>query len=311
MNPSFYWVLVLLGINRKKPLQKRIRQWLETLRRVQSYTLRKQMRNLSATKIGTMSPPRFRPLLALAVTVLLLPALAGCAPDSPRPAPTGSSGAPSASPTPQKDKPKSFFNKKLFSVDDPTSIWVVNNKLRPLNPQSFVPPDLVNANVRYVSNPQMRAPAAAAIAQMFAVAAAEGGGQMQIQNAYRSYATQLNTHDKLVASLGEATADSQSARAGYSEHQTGLVADIAAYPSKCDIATCFGDTPQGKWLAANAYRFGFILRYPADKTPITGYVYEPWHFRYVGVELSTYMHETGVETLEEFFGLPPAPNYAP
>ena len=69
--------------------------------------------------------------------------------------------------------------------------------------------------------------------------------------------------------------------------------------------------PQGTWLAANAWRFGFIIRYPQGKTDVTGYVYEPWHIRYVGVDLSTEMHNTGILTLEEFFGLPPAPDYAP
>jgi D-alanyl-D-alanine carboxypeptidase len=63
-------------------------------------------------------------------------------------------------------------------------------------------------------------------------------------------------------------------------------------------------------LAANSWRFGFILRYPADKSAVTGYIFEPWHFRYIGVELSTEMHTTGLTTLEEFFGLAAAPNYA-
>ena len=63
------------------------------------------------------------------------------------------------------------------------------------------------------------------------------------------------------------------------------------------------------WIAENAYRFGFIVRYPDGKTPITGYEYEPYHLRYVGVELATEMHTTGVATLEEFFGLPAAPAY--
>jgi D-alanyl-D-alanine carboxypeptidase len=157
----------------------------------------------------------------------------------------------------------------------------------------------------------MRPEAAAALQQMFAAGAAEGAGAMQIQNAYRSYAVQVNTHNGQVARLGQAKADILSARPGYSEHQTGLAVDVAALPSKCDIEACFGQTPQGVWLAANAYRFGFILRYPADKQAVTGYVFEPWHFRYVGIPLATEMHNTGVTTLEEFFGLPAAPNYAP
>ncbi|MHC5794712.1 M15 family metallopeptidase [Lacisediminihabitans sp. FW035] len=157
----------------------------------------------------------------------------------------------------------------------------------------------------------MRAEAAEALQSMFATAAAEGAGAMQIQNAYRSFVVQTNTHNSLVRSLGEAKADAQSARPGFSEHQTGLAVDIAASPSRCDIQACFGQTPQGIWLAANAYRFGFVLRYPSDKQAVTGYVYEPWHYRYVGLALATELHGTGATTLEEFFGLSPAPAYAP
>jgi D-alanyl-D-alanine carboxypeptidase len=221
----------------------------------------------------------------------------------------GSLQTPTPSPTPTPT-PIPTFDKARLSIDDPTSVWVVSNKLRPLNPIDYVPADLVTVKVRAISNGQMRQAAATGLETMFSAAAAEGAGQLQIQNAYRSYATQLRVHSRLVASLGTAKADAQSARAGYSEHQTGLAVDIAAYPSKCDIAACFSTTTQGQWLAANSWRFGFILRYPADKSAVTGYIFEPWHFRYIGVELSTEMHTTGLTTLEEFFGLAAAPNYA-
>jgi D-alanyl-D-alanine carboxypeptidase len=72
---------------------------------------------------------------------------------------------------------------------------------------------------------------------------------------------------------------------------------------------CWGDTPHAKWLLANSWRYGFIVRYQGDKTPITGYESEPYHMRYVGVALATEMHTTGVRSLEEFFGLPAAPDY--
>jgi D-alanyl-D-alanine carboxypeptidase len=77
----------------------------------------------------------------------------------------------------------------------------------------------------------------------------------------------------------------------------------------CALQACFADTPQGLWLAANAWKYGFMLRYPNGKTPITGYEFEPWHYRYVGLELAAELHTTGIQTLEEFFGLPPAPTY--
>jgi D-alanyl-D-alanine carboxypeptidase len=86
--------------------------------------------------------------------------------------------------------------------------------------------------------------------------------------------------------------------------------DISSVPAVCPLKACFADTDQGKWLAANAYKWGFILRYPNGMTNITGYEFEPWHYRYVGIELATEMHTTGIKTLEQFFGLPAAPDYA-
>ena len=134
---------------------------------------------------------------------------------------------------------------------------------------------------------------------------------MQSQSAYRSYSTQESVYAGWVDSLGQEGADLTSARPGHSEHQTGLAIDINALPDQgCALEPCWGDTPHAQWLAANAYRFGFIVRYPDGKTDITGYEYEPYHMRYVGIELATEMHTTGITTLEEFFGLPPAPDYA-
>ncbi|HSW74562.1 MAG TPA: M15 family metallopeptidase, partial [Candidatus Saccharimonadales bacterium] len=113
-----------------------------------------------------------------------------------------------------------------------------------------------------------------------------------------------------VAAQGKSVADSQSARPGYSEHQTGLAADLGGTSDpSCNVADCFADTVEGKWLAANAYKYGFLIRYPADKVNVTGYIYEPWHIRYIGASLSTEMHKSHIETLEEFFGLPAAPSY--
>jgi D-alanyl-D-alanine carboxypeptidase len=199
------------------------------------------------------------------------------------------------------DKPQAFDSKK-FSTTDPASIWVVVNKQRPLNPKTYAPADLTS-----VGNGQyMRAEAATALKEMFADAKAlkiiltAGSG-------YRSYTTQVSTYASEVKNYGQAVADSESARPGFSEHQTGLAIDIDG--GGCNIEDCFGDTAEGKWAAANAYRYGFILRYPADRTGITGYRTEAWHFRYVGKDLAAEMHRTHTETLEEFFGLGAAPDY--
>lgn len=228
--------------------------------------------------------------------------------ESPTPSDTPT---PSATPTPRPESPlKLTFDKRKRSIDDPSSSWVVVNKLRPLDPDDYAPSDLVQVPVKYVNAPMMRKKAADQIVAMFAAYKAETGNEMQSQSAYRSYGVQVNVYNGWVSSLGQKAADLTSARPGHSEHQTGLVMDISAVPATCALQACFADTDQGKWLARNAYKWGFILRYPNGMTKITGYEFEPWHYRYVGVELATEMHTTGIKTLEEFFGLPPAPDYA-
>jgi D-alanyl-D-alanine carboxypeptidase len=198
------------------------------------------------------------------------------------------------------------FNKDQYSLTDPTSIWVIVNKQHPLQPADYVPPDLTVPNVPLAdpgaANMQMRAVTATALEQMFA-GAKQQGINLRVVSAYRSYSYQQSLYNGYVASSGQAVADAESARAGYSEHQTGLSVDIGATDGICDLSQCFGSTPEGEWLAANSYEYGFILRYTADKEAITGYEYEPWHFRYVGTSLSEEMHKTGIQTLEEFFGV--------
>ncbi|MBC7518955.1 MAG: D-alanyl-D-alanine carboxypeptidase family protein [Microbacteriaceae bacterium] len=216
------------------------------------------------------------------------------------------------SPTPSQPKPAavaSGFDKNRLSITNSASVWVIANKLRALQPTSFAPSDLVQVPVPHQNLPVLRQAAADALVALFSAAKSEGAGGLQLQSAFRSYALQVRVYSDYVARLGVEIADAQSARPGFSEHQTGLAADISAFPANCTLAACFATTPQGRWLATNSWRFGYLLRYPSEKTAITGYIHEPWHFRYVGVELASEMHATGVATLEEFFGLPAAPNY--
>ncbi|BDI21316.1 hypothetical protein L3i23_00920 [Herbiconiux sp. L3-i23] len=175
---------------------------------------------------------------------------------------------------------------------------MVVNRLRPLNPQDYVAPDLVDVPVEHTWEPVLRQEASDAIVAMFAAAQAEAGLYLASNSAYRSYSTQVDLWSP---------DDPTTAPPGTSEHQTGLAMDIGASSGNCSLNTCFADTAEGQWLAANAYRFGFLLRFPSDKAEVTGYPFEPWHYRYIGVDLSTEMHNTGITTLEEFFGLPPAP----
>jgi len=194
------------------------------------------------------------------------------------------------------------FNKKQYSIDDPTSIWVVVNKSRPLQPTTYAPTDLVAVS----NNQKLRQPAAEAFTRMQTDAKA-AGYLIEPLSGYRSYGTQVTVYNSEVSAYGKEKADTESARPGYSEHQTGLGVDIGG--DGCGIDDCFGDTPAGKWVATNAYKYGFIQRYTPDKIHITGYRHESWHYRYVGAELASEMHTKNIETLEEFFGLPAAPNY--
>ena len=130
--------------------------------------------------------------------------------------------------------------------------------------------------------------------------AAKAGHRISIGSGFRSYSYQLNLYEGYKRRLGEEAANRISAKQGHSEHQTGLAIDVKG--SSCYLDQRFGNTPEGKWLAANAHKYGFHLRYPKGKEAITGYSYEPWHFRYLGVDLATDLYKKGL-TVEEYFGL--------
>jgi D-alanyl-D-alanine carboxypeptidase len=131
-------------------------------------------------------------------------------------------------------------------------------------------------------------------------AAASGNG-FALSSAYRSYANQVATYNNWVAINGSAAAaDTVSARPGYSEHQTGLAADLKV--GSC-VLECFGGTTQYAWLQAHASDYGFIERYPDGLTSITGYSPEAWHWRYVGPITAKDLKTKGIQTLEEYFGI--------
>ncbi|UWX95956.1 M15 family metallopeptidase [Arthrobacter zhaoxinii] len=186
-------------------------------------------------------------------------------------------------------------------AEAPDSVTLVVNKQRPLA-ADYVPPDLVDAGGLL-----LRAEAAAAYAGMVSAAAAEGVSISPVSG-YRSREDQSQLHTSYTERYGQEGADSLSARPGFSEHETGLAVDIGNPDGLCALETCFEGTAAGSWAAANAHRYGFLIRYPAGAEQITGYAYEPWHLRYVGPEVAGGVHEAGV-TLEEFLGLPAAPGY--
>jgi D-alanyl-D-alanine carboxypeptidase len=140
-------------------------------------------------------------------------------------------------------------------------------------------------------------------------AKAAGVGNITMVSGYRSYSTQKAVHADAVRKWGLIDGEKLAARPGFSEHQTGLAVDIYEPKQGCRIRVCFGTTKAGAWVKKNAWKYGFIIRYPDGETPTTGYQYEPWHLRFLGVELTTEMQNKGVTVLEKFWKYKPAPKY--
>lgn len=189
-------------------------------------------------------------------------------------------------------------------VTNPGSILVLVNKERNL-PADYVPGDLSVPSVPFPfsgDNPKkyLRQAAAAALEELFA-ASEESGLELYALSGYRSYATQKAIFENKAEVRGEEEANKTSARPGQSEHQTGLAMDVTCKQVNYALETEFGGTPEGKWLAANAHKYGFIVRYQLGEEKITGYSYEPWHLRYVGIETAADVYTQGI-TLEEYLG---------
>lgn len=179
---------------------------------------------------------------------------------------------------------------------------VVVDKKRFLSAE-YIPSDLVGLKVpTCLQNPevnQLREAASQALYEMFE-AAKEENINLVARSGYRSYATQTSLYNGIVKKNGQDYADKYSAIPGQSEHQTGLAIDITAESVGLQLEDTFGDTLEGKWVLVNAHKFGFIIRYPENKENITGYMFEPWHLRYLGVNLATEVYTSGL-TLEEYF----------
>lgn len=217
---------------------------------------------------------------------------------------------PNSQSTVQKQPPATA--KPDHSLSNPASIWVVVNKRRPLDPKDYKPKLVVpDVNLRWNSsaeNMHVSATMAPHLKELF-TAAKQAGYPMMLSSGFRSYSYQIQIYGQQVKQYGKKYADQESARPGYSEHQTGLAADVAPASGKCDLSQCFGSTPTGQWLDHNAWRYGFVIRYPKGKQNITGYMWEPWHIRYIGKYASAQMHEKSILTLEQYFGTGAAPTY--
>lgn len=194
---------------------------------------------------------------------------------------------------------------EIVVVPDPNDTQVVVNKHRQL-PDGYAPTDLVVPHVKFSysgvqEKSYMREEAADALESLFQMGK-DQGIILYAVSGYRSYDRQVEIYDNNVKTKGQEYTDTVSSKPGLSEHQTGLAMDVSSKSNNFNITEPFGDTVEGKWLAENAHKAGFIIRYPEGKDDITGYTYEPWHVRYVGVETATAIYNQDV-TLEEYYGL--------
>ncbi|WP_102274898.1 M15 family metallopeptidase [Cytobacillus massiliigabonensis] len=190
-------------------------------------------------------------------------------------------------------------------IQNPTNSMVLVNKEFSL-PDGYTPEDLVRPNVLFsfgnqdIEKAYMRKEAAKALETMFAEAKKQGIHLFAVSG-YRSYDRQTQVYSAEINKYGAEKAAKAVAVPGTSEHQTGLTMDLSSQSAKFELSEQFGETAEGKWIAANAHHYGFILRYPKGKEGITGYKYEPWHFRFVGKEAAAIIYKNGW-TLEEYFG---------
>ena len=183
------------------------------------------------------------------------------------------------------------LDKEYYTNDLPTknlnTEYILVNKYNYLS-ENYIPNNLETISKQYaLENMQLVNYAKDAFEEM-AKAAKREKLSIIAMSTYRSYEYQINLYNKYVKLDGKEKADTYSGRAGYSEHQTGLAVDV--YNGK-ESYTNFEITEEFKWMQENAYKYGFILRFPKDKTKETGYDYESWHYRYVGKDIANYIHK--------------------
>lgn len=191
---------------------------------------------------------------------------------------------------------------EALEADRAKGLLILVNKQHEIG-RDDVPGDLTDikyfAADRTPAGRYMRAEAADAFHRLSEAAKAEEGYEIVVTTAYRSYDFQNTLYTNYVAAHGQAEADTFSAQPGKSEHQTGLAADVSSPSVNYQLTKDYIHTDEGKWLNDNAHRFGFIIRFPDGKEDITGYMYEPWHIRYVGKTAAEEIYEQGI-TLEEY-----------
>lgn len=248
----------------------------------------------------TYSRRGFLAVLAWPVFGIAGAAVFGCGSDAPeevaKPSATSTSTAPPApspSATQQRTPPstKAPLNADLHRIVD---------KKRAL-PDGYAPPNVeaipASWHAGNVSGQRLRADVIVALRPMFEAAKADQV-TLYVESAYRSYDEQVRTFNYWVSVVGEAQARRESAEPGHSEHQLGTTVDFADPSNGWRLLESFAGSPSGRWLAANAYKFGFAMSYPPNGEAITGYIYEPWHFRYIGVAAAQEWHASGKTLIE-------------
>ena len=188
------------------------------------------------------------------------------------------------------------FYKKTEEISNPDIINVLVNKKFRL-PKDYVPNDLEIININYANENKMLRKEAKEAFESLSEDALKEGYKIIAVSTYRDYDYQNNLYEEYVSTSGMEYADKCSARAGHSEHQTGLAVDVMGSNNNYNL---FVDTKEFSWMKDNAYKYGFILRYPENKEKITGFKYEPWHYRYVGKIVAETIYKENL-TLEEYY----------
>jgi len=229
---------------------------------------------------------------------------------TPTPTPTATpTPTPTPSPTPTPTPIPTVPPAPATLNTDTTTIDFIINRDYPLT-SSYKPEDLVAPDIPFsfseknTDKRKLKQVAASALEDLYQAALAEEGLTIYGVSGYRSYDRQYDIYaGYLAAGRSIKSTNLYSAAPGNSEHQTGLAIDVSCKSIGYRLVESFADTPEGIWLKENCWRFGFILRYPKNKEHITGYAYEPWHIRYVGVPLAYYLYNNDL-TLEEYYNVP-------
>ena len=182
---------------------------------------------------------------------------------------------------PSKDLNKSYILVNKYNYSD----------------KNYIPQNLEEINTQYARDGMKLVNYAKEAFEKLAKDAKKEDLSIIAMSTYRSYNYQVNLYNRYVKEDGKEAADTYSGRPGFSEHQSGLAVDV--YNGKEDY-TNFENTKEFEWMQENAYKYGFILRFPKDKTKQTGYEYESWHYRYVGIEIATYIHKHNL-SFEEYY----------